>query len=291
MSYKIAFASSDGIHIDRHLGEAKTLTVLTIDETKGVVTKVLTTMFAPGPGGREEPGSGGREAPRLHAHADLTPLLDCEFVVAQKIGREMAKALLRNNISGIEQTGSIEVAAKGIIKFKEAQERRQHMGKDDITVEKARAEELPEISKVYVRARVKMNENDIYQWDERYPFEEITKADIKNGELFTLKLNGGIAGAAALNDSLEFPDAAAVEHAYVIHRFCIDPELQRRGFARRFLFSLFEIARREGVHEIHLAVAEQNFIAVGAYRKAGFRNIERLDTGGFGYFLHMARKI
>ncbi|MDR2610353.1 MAG: GNAT family N-acetyltransferase [Clostridiales Family XIII bacterium] len=285
MSYKIAFASSDGIHIDRHLGEAKTLTILTIGETKSVTTEVLTTTLAP--------GSGGRDAshPHAHAHVNLAPLLDCEFVVAQKIGREMSKALLRNNISAIEQTGSIEEAATGIIKFKETQERRRHISRDDLVVEKAHPHELNQISAIYVRARVRMNENGIYQWDERYPFEEITRADISNGKLYILKLNDRIIGAATLNDSLEFPDATELEQVYVIHRFCIDPDFQKRGFARRFLFSLFEIAQREGIHEIHLAVAEQNFIAISSYRKAGFRNLERMDTGGFGYFLHMARKI
>ncbi|WP_059369272.1 GNAT family N-acetyltransferase [Treponema endosymbiont of Eucomonympha sp.] len=141
----------------------------------------------------------------------------------------------------------------------------------------AAAEQADELERGYRAAAVHMNEQGIPQWLALAPYRERALRDIAAGDLFVLVRGGELAGAAAVNRSLEVAgaDAAAAEWKGappfgVLHRFCIDPRLQGQGLGRELLRSAEALAFERGCRSLRLMVLDNNCFALGLYAKAGF---------------------
>lgn len=68
--------------------------------------------------------------------------------------------------------------------------------------------------------------------------------------------------------------SAAVGEAHILN-LCVRPELQGRGFSRRMLDHLLELARANAVQTVFLEVRPSNVRAVHLYDSAGFHEIGR----------------
>lgn len=68
--------------------------------------------------------------------------------------------------------------------------------------------------------------------------------------------------------------SAAVGEAHILN-LCVRPELQGRGFSRRMLDHLLELARANAVQTVFLEVRPSNIRAVHLYDSAGFHEIGR----------------
>lgn len=66
----------------------------------------------------------------------------------------------------------------------------------------------------------------------------------------------------------------AVEEAHILN-ICIDPALQRSGFASTFLKGLFIVAAQQKANNIFLEVRPTNTAAVMLYKKLGFKEVGR----------------
>lgn len=129
MSIKVAIASSDGLNVDLHFGQAKSFLIYELKESKFVLTEKRelpvsanesTSPEAPSPqdfssgcGGAgfacgSGGGCGGGAAGPLAPAVEL--LLDCRSVVAAQIGQGMGRQFQRNAISVFDIELPIEEA-------------------------------------------------------------------------------------------------------------------------------------------------------------------------------------
>jgi nitrogen fixation protein NifB len=101
---KIAVASSDGINIDRHFGQADEFYVYEIDDEGGIVQKerrLLPSAETAAPG-------------KLETAVEL--LSDVSYVLCAQIGPHAAETLAASSITGYALPGSVQKALQNYVK-------------------------------------------------------------------------------------------------------------------------------------------------------------------------------
>ncbi len=154
-------------------------------------------------------------------------------------------------------------------------------------------EDLEEISSMVKSAIKVMIEQDIYQWDEFYPDEEILKKDIEKKQLYAGVINNRIAVIFVLNQhSFEDYKNGKWKHKdepyYVIHRLCVNPALQNKGVAKWAMHYIEQELLTAGIQAIRLDVFAQNPYAIRLYDKQGFSRVGYMD-GRKGRFYLMEK--
>ena len=61
-------------------------------------------------------------------------------------------------------------------------------------IEKGLLSDLEEVFTIYLEAKKVLEENEIYQWTDKYPTLTIIENDLRKGVLFTLKYDNKIIG-------------------------------------------------------------------------------------------------
>lgn len=107
-------------------------------------------------------------------------------------------------------------------------------------IQLANINDLNSIFEIYKRSKHKLEEEGIYQWTENYPNISIVEQNLKEDELYVLKDGEKIAGAINISEKQE-PEYKLINWGFndskvmVIHRLVIDPEHQRKGYARQLM--------------------------------------------------------
>ncbi len=130
MSYRIAIASSDGIHIDETFGAAGEFRIYEVDGedfAEAEIRKVSQTRGETAPegacGGQKGCGKGGchGEAEGCsggeEASSKVNLIADCRCVVCKKIGFRIQKQLERKAITSFDVTCTIEEALEKITTY------------------------------------------------------------------------------------------------------------------------------------------------------------------------------
>lgn len=120
----------------------------------------------------------------------------------------------------------------------------------------------------------------IAQWDEQYPTPATVAADIANARLFLLLSTGRCVGLVTLDASAD-PAYATIpwtmlEPALVVHRLCVDPLCQGKGFGGCLMDFAERHATQEGFASIRLDAYSGNPGAVALYRRRGYRQAGEL---------------
>lgn len=125
MGIKVAIATSDGLNIDLHFGQAKSFLLYEFKDGKFELSEKRevpvddSTFACPGGGGGcggSGGGCGGGAASGPLAPA-VELLLDCRAVVAAQIGQGMRRQLERNAISVFDIEISVEDALKKLAAY------------------------------------------------------------------------------------------------------------------------------------------------------------------------------
>jgi len=166
----------------------------------------------------------------------------------------------------------------------------------DKILRKAKEQELAEIVLIFKKAISKMSTQNIFQWDDKYPDEEILRKDILKGELHVLCEGEVIKACVVLNETQNI-EYQTGEWQYsegkigVVHRLCIHPDYQGQGNGT-ILMQLVEAYLREGgYHIIRLDTFAPNRIARSLYEKMGFTYAGEVTFDDRGYFKLMEKKI
>ena len=115
MSYRVAFASSDGAKIDRHFGAAEGFVILEVQEDGSYLEVEKRAGHPPCRHGFHDEGA---------MQAAVQALSDCLYVTAEAIGPGAQKALERAGILPLEvQEITIEEAVRQIHKYQVNKER------------------------------------------------------------------------------------------------------------------------------------------------------------------------
>ena len=97
MSYRIALASSDGLHIDRHFGHSDGFVIVAVEPSGNFVEQERRQAKAPCQHGFHDAGA---------MQAAVRALRDCRYVVAEAIGPGAQKALEQQDILPLEIEGA-----------------------------------------------------------------------------------------------------------------------------------------------------------------------------------------
>lgn len=145
----------------------------------------------------------------------------------------------------------------------------------EITFRKASIEDFKEITTLYHMAVKKMIENQIYQWDEIYPDDEVLLEDILQDQMYLLETDGRIAACVVMNEdqdeqygsgSWRYCDGRVT----VIHRLCVHPDCQGLGMGKKTVQHIEAMAKEKGYGIIRLDAYSQNEHAKNLYRNLGY---------------------
>ena len=141
---------------------------------------------------------------------------------------------------------------------------------------------LAKISDIYdvfalIRAAiVRMEEDDIHQWDDIYPTKEDFISDIANKSLYIAEENGRMVAIYVISaESDEAYKTADWQYSdvstYILHRFCVSPDYQNKGIGKEVLAHIETQVHEMGYESMRLDVFTENPYAQKLYRKSGYQ--------------------
>lgn len=139
----------------------------------------------------------------------------------------------------------------------------------------ARIEDLQDIWDLLQGARKKMETEGIFQWDDTYPDIGEIRQSIQQQTMTVGCLDGKIVVCYVLDHRMEPEYVKGVwtdvgDAYYVLHRFCIHAEYQRKGLAKQTLAYMEQQCQKKGIHAIRLDVFRANLAAVNMYQHADY---------------------
>ena len=146
----------------------------------------------------------------------------------------------------------------------------------ELEFRRAGTDDLDALVALYGAAAQDMREKGIDQWDEYYPDREILAEDVESGDMTLGLLDGQLACAYVVNREYDPEyELGAWEHTEgdfcVLHRLCVNPQLQGRGLARQAMARMEKNARDQGFDSVRLDVFSQNLHAQRLYERLGYR--------------------
>lgn len=151
-----------------------------------------------------------------------------------------------------------------------------------MNMEKAKLCDLKEIVELFKRAIIKMDENNIPQWDELYPDESILKCDIEKNEMYVWRVDNKIASVAVLNKEYDeeysngkwkYPNS----EFRIIHRLCVNPDFQSCGIGTKTMKSIEEYLKLQKIDSIRLDAFSLNPYALKMYEKLGYEKVGKVQ--------------
>ena len=109
-----------------------------------------------------------------------------------------------------------------------------------IKIELATQNELDRVKEIAEACAKNMIENNIFQWNDKYPSREIFKEDIKNKSLYVSKINQEVVGCIMFSSRKDdvYKTVNWItkdEYNLYIHRLAVHPIFQKRGIARKMM--------------------------------------------------------
>lgn len=160
----------------------------------------------------------------------------------------------------------------------------------------AKPRELPEIWRLVSVCRDDLLAHGVAQWDETYPTLDILHTDLTCGRAFAAREeNGALLAYFTLNEQDDLAWATRAfsydppKNALLIHRLCVHPQHQRRGFGRTCLRFAEQRAAALGYQALLLTVFAQNKRAVSFYQTLGYQSCGALqfeENGDLGLTMY-----
>ena len=152
----------------------------------------------------------------------------------------------------------------------------------EIQYRKGTLEDLDPICEMIQKAIAEMNRKGICQWDEKYPARSDFVKDIEQGQMTVGMVNGQVACIYVLSKECdaEYETADWTDrngNYYVIHRLCVNPEVQNQGIARRMLMQAEKEVKAAGGTSLRLDAFSQNPYALRLYEHAGYSKTGSAD--------------
>ena len=147
---------------------------------------------------------------------------------------------------------------------------------------KAEERDLSAVSAIY---------EDIHTLEERgettigwirgvYPTLDTARAALKRGDLFVQEEEGGVVGAAVINqlqvdvyEGAGWKHPASDDQVMVLHTLVISPQAARKGYGSRFVDFYEQYAREKGCSCLRMDTNARNLRARALYRKLGYEEI------------------
>lgn len=143
------------------------------------------------------------------------------------------------------------------------------------TIHPAEINDLPQVEAIVHAAIHHMRALGIDQWDEIYPDRELLETDIRQKEMYVIKVGGKICGFITVNDAAS-PEYSEVDwniggRVAVVHRLTVAPACQSQGLARELMQHAESMAASNGYATIRLDAFAHNLSALRLYERLGYR--------------------
>lgn len=135
--------------------------------------------------------------------------------------------------------------------------------------------DLKDIVSLVEDAIREMERKGIHQWDGVYPTEADFERDILNDTLFVAEHAGELMAVYVISQEADEAYDRCTwkmqkETACVVHRLCVSPRFQNKGFGGQILENIEEQAAALGYRSIRLDVFTQNPYALKIYRRSHY---------------------
>ena len=148
-----------------------------------------------------------------------------------------------------------------------------------IRIKLAKLDDLDRVKEIAEACAEKMIENNIFQWNEKYPSKEIFREDIKNNALFVARINSEIVGCVMFSS---YKDDVYKNVKWIsedsnnlyIHRLAVHPKFQKKGIARKMMDYAEAFAKSKNHKSIRLDTFSKNQRNNKFYKLRGYTKLE-----------------
>ena len=148
-----------------------------------------------------------------------------------------------------------------------------------VKIKLARLSDLDRVKEIAEACAEKMIENNIFQWNEKYPSKEVFREDIKNNALFVARINSEIVGCIMFSS---YKDDVYKNVKWIsedsnnlyIHRLAVHPKFQKKGIARRMMDYAEAFAKSKNHKSIRLDTFSKNQRNNKFYKLRGYTKLE-----------------
>ena len=131
---------------------------------------------------------------------------------------------------------------------------------------------------------------DIDQWQDGYPTQNIILSDILSGENYIVEYNGSVVATFVASFAGE-PTYAEVkgkgwlnENSYaVVHRIAVADECRRKGVAKEILHYVEELSLAQGISDIRIDTHRDNVAMRSLLKKLGYTHCGRITLTSGAY--------
>lgn len=153
---------------------------------------------------------------------------------------------------------------------------------ENLKVSKAKIEDLPVVLSLFQDAIEYMNNNNIPQWDEYYPNEEVLEEDIQNNELYIVKLEEIIVSVFVINSDYDndykYGNWTYKGKSYVIlHRLCVNVKVQNQGIGTKTLLLIEKMLKDNNTQAIRLDAFSKNPYALRMYENNNYKRVGEVN--------------
>lgn len=126
-------------------------------------------------------------------------------------------------------------------------------------------------------AVAEMEKHGIFQWDEVYPAREVFEEDISKNQLYVVIDNDELIAYYVISGEYDEQYGNGRwecdrDTSYILHRFCVVPKFQNRGFGKKILLHIEKQILDMGYRSVRLDVFTKNPFAQNLYRHAGYEH-------------------
>ena len=134
--------------------------------------------------------------------------------------------------------------------------------------------DIPEIMELITAVVPVMNAAGNFQWDNAYPNKQVFENDIAMNQLWVAKIDGIIAGVAAIttDQDAEYADVGwdITQTAIVTHRLAVSPKYQGMGIAAALLTQAEQEAIKRDINFLRIDTNANNQATQKLFPKLGY---------------------
>lgn len=130
-----------------------------------------------------------------------------------------------------------------------------------------------------IKARNKLFEEGIFQWDHRYPKPDMIRSDLINGYTSVVRELERLIAFFTSNSICEDDIHNEINWLYngdrwvILHRLCVDPHYQGNGVGQKILEKFEQQCIADKYESIRIDVFSTNQAAIHIYEKHGYSRV------------------
>ncbi len=149
-------------------------------------------------------------------------------------------------------------------------------------IKKAKIADLFKIMEMYTSCVNGMIKNNIDQWDETYPNNEIIQKDIEFGTYYIADINGSIVGGINIDQEqdptyLEVDWKDKTSSFLVVHRLAVKEEFWNQKIGKKLMDFAENLVLEKKLKSIRLDTYSNNPQAINFYKKLGYNQLGAIN--------------